>query len=405
MDIKIIGIAAEYDPFTNGHARHLELTRRAFGEDCAAVCVMSGSFTQRGEPACTGKFARARAAIAGGADLVLELPVDFAMSSAERFAFGAVSILDALGCVDAMSFGSECGETSELAAAAELLASPELDAEIRSELSRGVSYAAARQSAAERLAGRSLPVLERPNDILAIEYIKALRTLGSAVEPFAVPRSGAHDGDDAEYPSASVLRAALRSGGSIRGMTPPACAEIIEAETASGRAPVSAEALETAVLARIRSMTLNELEALPDAGDGLAERMFKAARSAKTLAELCALAKTRRLAMSRIRRTAMNAFLGITPESRAAAPQYIRVLAANEKGRAVLRQSESRLPVITKAAGVKRLSDGAVSEFMLEVRASDLWSLGRPAAQARTAGEDWLTSPYMFKASCRRLCR
>ncbi len=394
-EIKIIGITAEYDPFTNGHARHIELTRRAFGADCAVVCVMSGSFTQRGEPACTGKFARARAALAGGADLVLELPADFALSSAERFAFGAVTILDALGCVDAVSFGSECGDAAELVSAAELLMSPELGAEIRAELSRGASYAAARQRAAERLAGRPLAVLERPNDILAIEYIKAMRAIGSAMEPFAVPRSGAHDAADAEYPSASVLRAALRSGGSIAGMTPPACAEMIGDEVTAGRAPVSAEALDTAVLACIRRMTLRELEALPDAGDGLAERMFRAVRSARTLAELCELTKTRRLAMSRIRRAAFSAFLGITAESRAAAPQYIRVLAANEKGRAVLKQSESRLPVVTKAANVKKLSDEAVSEFMLEVRATDLWSLGRPRADARTAGEDWLTSPYM----------
>lgn len=393
--IKIIGIAAEYDPFTNGHADHIRRTRLAAGEYCAVVSVMSGSFTQRGEPACVGKFARAKAAVAGGADLVLELPADFALASAERFAFGAVSVLDALGCVDMMSFGSESGDAAELAETAAVLLDPAMDALIRDELSHGASYAAARQRAAEKLAGRKLPALARPNDILAIEYIKAMRRLGSAMEPLALLREGAHDADDAVFPSASVLRARLRIGESVDGMTPPACAEIIAAEVASGREPVSPEALETAVLAVLRRMELSDFLALPDAGDGLAERMLKAAAKARTLSELYELTKTRRLAMSRIRRAAMCALLGVTAESRAASPGYIRVLAANEKGRAVLKKKTRRLPLITKAASAKKLEGAALREFLLDVRASDLRSLGRPAPEARIAGEDWLTSPYM----------
>ena len=393
--IKTIGIAAEYDPFTNGHADHIRRTRLAAGEDCAVVCVMSGSFTQRGEPACVGKFARARAALAGGADLVLELPTDFALASAERFAFGAASVLDALGCVDAMSFGSESGDTAELTEIAGALLDPAIDSLIKAELALGAPYAAARQRAAEKLTGRKLPALARPNDILAIEYIKALRRLGSGMEPIALLREGAHDADDARFPSASVLRAALRRGEGIDGMTPPACAEIIRAEVEAGRAPVSAEALETAVLARLRCMTLEDFLALPDAGDGLAERMLKAASRARTLEELYELTKTRRLAMSRIRRAAMCAYLGVSAESRAESPQYIRVLAADEKGRAVLKKKTRRLPLVTKAASAKKLEGAALSEFMLDVRASDLRSLGRPSAERRTAGEDWLTSPWM----------
>ena len=393
--IKIIGIAAEYDPFTNGHADHIRRTRLAAGEDCAVVSVMSGSFTQRGEPACVGKFARAKAAVAGGADLVLELPADFALASAERFAVGAASVLAALGCVDMMSFGSESGDAAELAETAAVLLDPAMDALIRDELSRGASYAVARQRAAEKLAGRKLPALERPNDILAVEYIKALRRLGSGIEPLALLREGAHDADDPRFPSASVLRAALRRGESIEGMTPPVCAEIIRAETASGREPVSPEALGTAALAVLRRMQLPDFLALPDAGDGLAERMLKAASKARTLAELYELTKTRRLAMSRIRRAAMSALLGMTAESRAASPGYIRVLAANEKGRAVLKKKTRRLPLITKAASAKKLEGDALREFLLDVRASDLRSLGRPASGARIAGEDWTTSPYM----------
>ncbi len=393
--IKIIGIAAEYDPFTNGHAEHIRRTRSVLGEDCAVVCVMSGSFTQRGEPACLGKFARARAAVEGGADLVLELPTDFALASAERFAFGAASVLDALGCVDAMSFGSESGDAEELAEIAGVLLDPEIDALIRAELALGAPYAAARQRAAEKLSGRKLPARGRPNDILAIEYIKALRRLGSGVEPVAILREGAHDADGPRFPSASVLRAALRRGGRVDGMTPPACADLIRAEIEAGRAPVSSEALETAVLARLRSMKQEDFIALPDSGDGLAERMLKAVSRARTLAELYELTKTRRLAMSRIRRAAMCAFLGVTAESRAASPLYIRVLAAGEKGRAVLKKKTRRLPLVTKAASAKKLDEAALSEFMLDVRASDLRSLGRPSPEQRIPGEDWLTSPYM----------
>jgi predicted nucleotidyltransferase len=306
-----------------------------------------------------------------------------------------VSVLDALGCVDMMSFGSESSDAAELVETAAVLLDPAIDALIRDELSHGASYAAARQRAAEKLAGKKLPALARPNDILGIEYIKAMRRLGSSMEPLALLREGAHDADDAVFPSASVLRVRLRRGESVDGMTPPACAEIIKAEVASGREPVSPEALETAALAVLRRMELNDFLALPDAGDGLAERMLKAASKARTLEELYELTKTRRLAMSRIRRAAMCALLGVTAESRAAAPGYIRVLAANEKGRAVLKKKTRRLPLITKAASAKKLEGAALREFLLDVRASDLRSLGRPAPEARIAGEDWLTSPYM----------
>lgn len=391
--MKIVGIAAEYDPFTNGHALHIARTRAAFDEPCAVVCVMSGSFTQRGEPACLGKFVRARAAASCGADLVLELPVDFALASAERFAFGAAALLDSLGMVDVMSFGSESGSVEELREAAALLASPELDELIRAELARGVSYAAARQKAAERLAGSPLELLKKPNNILGLEYIKALNTMKSTVRPFTVKRAGAHDGDHEEYPSASVLRTVLRSGGSVNGMAPERAVAMYASETAAGRAPVSVNALETAVLSRLRSMSLPELEALPDASDGLGTRVYKAARAARTLEELYALAKTKRYALSRIRRVAMCAYLGMTAADRAERPRYARVLAATETGRRLLRKNGCGLPVITKAAAAKRLPYEVLNEFLLETRATDLWSLGRPEPNVRLAGEDWLTSP------------
>lgn len=395
--IKIIGIVAEYDPFTNGHAEHIRRTKSAFQDECAVVCAMSGSFTQRGEPASLDKFVRARAAVESGIDLVLELPTDFAVASAERFAFGAVSLLDALGAVDILSFGSESGNIRELIDTAEILANPGIDQEIRAGLASGASYATARALAAEKIAGRKLPALSKPNDILAVEYIKALKKTGSRIQPFAVQRTGAHNSPDEKFPSASVLRSVIAKGCSVAGMTTAACTEIIDSEVSSGRGPVTLHDFETAILSHLRSMELSELEALPDSGDGLSERLFKASKKACTLDELLELTKTKRLAMSRVRRAVLNAYLGITASARATVPQYLRILAATPEGCSVLKKADHRLPVITKAVTGKSLEGEALTEFMLDVRASDLRSLGRPLKETRIAGEDWLISPYIVK--------
>ena len=191
----IAGIVAEYNPFHNGHQWHIRRTRAELGEDAVIVCCMSGDFVQRGEAAVYSKFARAEAAARCGADIVFELPLPWALSSAEGFARGAVGLLHALRAVDVLSFGSESGDAGALSAAAEALLDPTLGPEIRAALADGVPYAAARQSALALRSPESAELLSSPNNILAVEYIKALYDLRSDMRVLTFRREGAeHDG-------------------------------------------------------------------------------------------------------------------------------------------------------------------------------------------------------------------
>ena len=183
--MKIAGIIAEYNPFHRGHAYHLEKTRE-LGAD-RIVCVMSGNFTQRGDVAVTSKWARAEMALHHGADLVVELPLTFSLASAERFARGGVALLEALGCVDTVSFGSESGDLATLQAVASFLDSGAWEEELPALLSEGISYAAARQQAVRRHWGEAAEVLSSPNDTLGIEYLRSISALGSAMQPLAIP--------------------------------------------------------------------------------------------------------------------------------------------------------------------------------------------------------------------------
>ena len=211
--MKIVGIIAEYNPFHDRHARHIAASRKLAGGDAAVVCAMSGDFVQRGEAAVFSKFARAEAAIKGGADLVLELPLPWCMSSAEGFARGGVGLLGALGCVDYLSFGAEYADVKTLSTVATMLMDPSLDAAIREELKTGVSYAAARQAAIARDIGSLAQILEAPNNILAVEYLKAIYQQRLRMEPLAIEREGPeHDG----VGSASELRRLLALGEPIK---------------------------------------------------------------------------------------------------------------------------------------------------------------------------------------------
>ena len=215
--MKVAGIVAEYNPFHNGHAHQVERTRAPEGGEAShVVAVMSGSFVQRGEPALLPKADRVRAALAGGVDLVLELPLPWALSSAEGFAYGAVSVLAGLGCVDLLSFGSECGEVAPLEKAVSVMEGPRFSSLLRYHLDYGISFPEARRKAVEELAGsRTASLLDSPNNILGIEYLKALRRLSSPIQPFTLRRLGPEH--DAERPlgdmaSASYLRSLYRAG-------------------------------------------------------------------------------------------------------------------------------------------------------------------------------------------------
>lgn len=397
--MKTAGIVAEYNPFHNGHRLHIEKTREMLGGDTAIVCVMSGNFIQRGEPAILAKHVRAKAAVLGGADLVLELPLPYVLSSAERFAFGAAGLLASLGCVDYISFGCESGSAAELTAAVEMLLQPEFGEVLRGEMRSGVSFAAARQSALERISGRSMALLARPNNILAVEYIKALRQLASPIEPLAVARRGAgHDEPKAcgRICSASAIRAGILAGEDMGKYMPLESAALLASELEKGSAPVTAQCLEQSVLTRLRMMAPEEFAGLPDMSEGLHLRLMRAARSCGSLEELYSAVKTKRYALSRIRRAVMCAWLGIAAEDSNGRPPYARVLAANEKGCALLRQAKKHTVIITKPTEARKMEGRGRRLFELEARATDFRALGAPSAEQRRGGTEWEISPVIL---------
>lgn len=372
-----IGIVAEYDPFHSGHKYHIEAAREAAGADLPVVCAMSGNWTQRGSAAVADKWTRARLALMGGADLVLELPTPWAAASAETFARGAVELLARTGVVDVLSFGSECGALEELEQAAASLDSPDYPERLRAQLGRGLPYAAARAGAA------GCPCLASPNNNLAVEYLRALRRLESRIRPLAVLRRG--DGHNAPvsgggFASASALRSLLRAGdGRVWDYLAPEGRPLLT-DTAD------LERAFPAILAKLRTMAPEELARIPDCSEGLENRILAAAGQAGSLEELYALSKSKRYAHARIRRVVLRAFLGLheIPEH----VPYLRVLGMNSRGRELLRAMRG-LPVLTKPAHGR-------GEPLLEAEAryTDLYALC--FERIRPSGLEWTTNPVIL---------
>lgn len=364
----ICGVICEYNPLHLGHKKQFDLLRARLGADTAIVCLMSGNYVQRGEPAVFDKSVRARAAIEAGADVVLELPVTCCLRSAEGFARGGVEILSKLGCVDALGFGCECGSAEALMASARVMLRPEFDEALRSELQSGCSYAAARQRALA-LAGVDASVLEKPNDILACEYCLALLRQESAMRPVAVLREGDYHDEraDAENPSATALRSLLKEGGDWRGFVPAPAAPLYES------APRHAlEFGARALLARLRTVSEAEWEACAHASEGLWSKAMKAARVCDDLPSLFAAVKSKRYPMTRVRRLLLCAYLGISQNMLAVTPAYVRVLGFSEAGRDVLRRMKQTAQMELINAG---MTPPDAAYFALEQRAALLYRL------------------------------
>ena len=398
--MNIAGIICEYNPMHNGHVRHISATREILG-DCGIVCVMSGNFVQRGDFAVMNKFARAKAAVLSGADLVIELPVPWCISSAERFAFGGVSILENIGAVTHISFGSESGDTGRLIKTAELLLNTNIDDIIRSELESGISYATARQKAAEKLAGSELPELRSPNDILAMEYLKVINKIGSKLSPIAVRRVGAlHDGQAfSDTPSSSFLRDMMSLGEDIKNYVPKGVYSVATEEIYYGRCPVSAGVCDAAIMARLRSMSDDDYSRLPDSSEGLGMRLKSAAIAGTCVENVLEKTRTKRYAYSRLRRMILAAYLGVTADDIKCAPPYARVLAMNDVGRQIISliNERSRIPVIIKPSKAKELDENAKRIFDLGAKTSDLYSLAYPDVSQRIGNTEYTTSPYVYK--------
>ncbi len=388
----VAGVIAEYNPFHRGHAWQLEELRRRLGENTAVVACMSGSFVQRGDFAIALKHARAEMALLGGVDLVLELPAPWSAAGAERFAQGAAAVLEATGVVTHLAFGCECGTLEPLRSAADCLDGPSYPGALRRVLTGGGSFAAARQTAVRELAGAAADCLSRPNDILAVEYLRALKALGSGIIPLALPRVGAgHDsGEESDVPSASAIREKILTGGDWRRGLPETSAAILSREMEAGRAPVVWRRCERAILARLRSMGEEELRPYDGGREGLYHRFYAAIRRETDVEGILAAVKTKRYPLARLRRMLLQAYLGVPQAGQGETPPYLRVLGAGSRGRALLgrMREAAALPVLVKPAQVRRLGGEARRVFEQEARCTGLYVLGCPdLGQARPDSE------------------
>ena len=363
------GIICEYNPMHRGHEYMIgELRRAGVG---TVVCLMSGSFVQRGDTAVTDKYDRAAAAVRSGADLVLELPFPWSCASAAYFAAAGVHILSALG-IGNIAFGSESAELSRLRAAADAADADEGYAPDASQGSAAAYFARIEGALGD---GERLP----PNDILGVEYIRAARRLGTATEFIVIKRAGAgfHDTDaSAALPSATAMRAAILRGELPEGLT-EASAEILRAAIAAGRAPATLGALGTAALWRFRSGGA-ELGRYAECGGGVSGRLVRAAAESGNLADMLTAAATKKYTSARLRRAVIFALAGVMKADLDALPSYTTVLASNARGRSFLAAARKKagITVLTRPSAALRVEgDAARRQTELLLASEGLYSL------------------------------
>lgn len=399
----VCGVVAEYNPFHAGHAHHLAETRRALGADTAIVCAMSGNYVQRGDLAILEKYRRAEAAVQSGADLIVETPLSACLWSASGFAFGAVGLLDALGCVTHLSFGAEHADLAPLRRAAGLSrAQGDHAGALRQALAAGLPYAAAVQQAVAAADPEAGALLASPNNTLAVEYLCALEALGSAIEPLAVARrGGAHDSDAPAdgLPSASYLRKLIAQGGleDCRPLMPEASFAVLRQAIDNRQAPVTRQTVDQAMLAHLRRLSPAAL-ARYCGGDGLENRLWTAIRDNVSVAAVCTVAQTRRYPLARVRRALLRAWLDL-PTDVPPAAAYVRVLAVGVRGRDILREMKQTcaLPVIVKPVTERALPDEVQPLLAHDALADDLYALAYPNPAYRVGGGRYRQTPFCLE--------
>jgi cytidyltransferase-like protein len=379
--MKIVGLIAEYNPFHNGHQYHIEKAKEITSAD-AVIVVMSGNFVQRGTPAIMPKHLRTEMAIKAGASLVLELPVCYATGTAEQFAYGAVSILNSLGCVDAICFGSECGDINVLNEFAKVLCNEpdEYKDALQKHLRNGFSFPLARQKAIEEVypsQGFS-DILEHPNNILGIEYIKALYRLNSKMKPYTIQRisSQYHDVElQEQFSSATALRQIISQGDCthLLGQVPSDCMTLLENHYQT-RYPIFTNDFSLLLKYRILNETKSSLTEYADVSEELANRICNQLNSFVSYEQFCELLKTKEVTYSRISRALLHILLGIKKTDYTDI-QYARVLGFSKDDSDVLTviKNSSAIPLLTKLTATKDLSDSAVHMLNQDIYASNLY--------------------------------
>lgn len=393
---KVVGIIAEYNPFHNGHLYHL-LQAKDLAQADYVVAVISGNFTQRGDTSIVDKWTKAYMAICGGCDLVLELPTVYSISSAENFASGAIKILDSLKIVDSIAFGAEASDLATLNNIANVLyTEPKGYTNILThELQKGISFPSARENAILMYLNdikRYANILNSPNNILAIEYLKALKTQKSNMNPIMVKRSKVYYNDDRivdDFASATAIRKLIkrREYEDLRKVVPRSTYKILSRQIRDGNIVLGLENFEKEIIYTLRKMSIREIANLPDVSEGLENLIKNSADNCNDMSKLIANIKSKRYTQTRIQRILLYALLGIDKkmmeDSKKVTP-YVRVLGFTNKGKELISEINKRNPKINMITSVKKFieknnkpSNRTIMQILQkDIFATDVYTLG-----------------------------
>ena len=382
--MKVCASVCEYNPFHNGHKCLIDESKKSGFTH--AVAIMSGNFTQRGDVAILSKWTRTKIALLNGINLVIELPTIFSMAPAEKFASGSVFLADAIGCVDTLIFGSECADIDNLKRAAAATIFPEFKSKLKENLNQGITFAKAREKAIYSIYGKEFSeIFSYPNNILAIEYIKALNSFKSNISPQAILRRGtSHDSKavNKNFASASLIRQMiLNKQDNYSHFMPKTTYKVLLGELQNQTAPANIKKIELAILSVLRTLSKEQIANLPDISEGLDNKIYKEIKLATSLDDLYSKIKSKRYTHARIRRIILSAFLSINKADAISPPSYIKVLGFDSAGAQLLHKMKStaKLPVITKYSDILKSTDKNIKNlFELENKITDLYALTLP---------------------------
>ena len=385
----VLGIVAEYNPFHNGHLYHLIESKKISNADYC-IAIMSGNFTQRGEVSIVDKWSKAQMALSNGIDLVIELPTIYSVSSAENFAMGAIKILNSLQIVDFISFGSEVNNISVLDDIANVLAfePPQYKTLLAHELSRGESFPKARENALMMYLNnlrRFANVLSAPNNILGIEYLKALKKLKSTIQPITIKREGSKYSDNnlprnSKFASATAIRNFFQSSqdlSALQKFVPESTFNVLEENFKKGNFVKNLSAFDKEIIFTLRKMSVEEIANLPDVSEGLEFSIKNAVNQCNSTIELLSILKSKRYTQTRLQRILLYSILGITKKdmemSNLTIP-YVRILGFNSKGQELISTISKKNRKLEVVSSVKKFMDKKLNNNLRLMMEKDIWA-------------------------------
>ena len=399
--MKVLGIVCEYNLFHNGHLHHLNMAKKLTNADYV-ICVMSGNFVQRGNPSILDKWTRTKMALLNGIDMVIELPIPYCISSAYYFAYASISILNSLNIVTDFCFGSEVGDIKPLQDLANILINEPLEYKnhLKTYLNLGYSYAKSRELALSKyLNDDSIKdIMACPNNILGIEYLKALVETKSTILASTITRTNDYNSNqiNSDIVSSSAIRNVLNNNNldlnSISNLMPKSCVQLLKDAINYGTVPIFLEDFDSILFSKLRCMSINELSNINFVSEGLENRLKKCIDTTCTTNDLISSLHTKRFTDTRIKRILLNALLGITKQKfdKFLNPSYIRVLGVSNKGKKLLGtiSKSSNLPVLLSSSDALNLTSYAKELFDLECLATNLYVLAYQNKDFKHSNQD-----------------